>query len=56
MTDFEHIGYSTVAGFVLDKIDKIPQVGDKFTFKTFIIEIVDIDGTRIDKILLSKIQ
>ena len=44
--------YATVAGFVLDNIDKVPQVGDKFTFKNYIIEIIDIDGNRIDKILV----
>jgi len=54
MTDFEKIDYSTVAGFVIDKIDKIPQIGDKFTYNNFIIEIVDIDGQRIDKILVRK--
>jgi putative hemolysin len=53
-TDFEHIDYSTVAGFVLNKIDKVPQIGDKFTFNDYIIEIVDIDGRRIDKILVRK--
>jgi putative hemolysin len=54
ITDFEKIDYSTVAGFVLNKIDKIPQIGDKFTYNNFIIEIVDIDGQRIDKILIRK--
>ena len=55
-TDFEHIDYSTVAGFVLNRIDKVPQIGDKFTFNDYIIEIVDIDGRRIDKILIRKKQ
>jgi putative hemolysin len=54
MTDLESIDYSTVAGFVLDNIDKLPQIGDKFTFNDYIIEIVDIDGNRIDKILIRK--
>lgn len=54
MTDFEKIDYSTVAGFVLNKIDKIPHVGDKFTYNNYIIEIIDIDGKRIDKILVRK--
>ena len=52
--DFEEIDYSTVAGFVFDSIKKIPQIGDKFEFKGYTIEIVDIDGNRIDKILISK--
>lgn len=54
MTDLENIDYSTVAGFVLDKIDKVPQIGDKFTFNDYNIEIVDIDGNRIDKILITR--
>ena len=52
ITDLEDVEYATVAGFVLDNIDKVPQVGDKFTFKNYIIEIIDIDGNRIDKILV----
>lgn len=54
ITDLENVDYSTVAGFVLDKIDKVPQIGDKFTFNDYLIEIVDIDGNRIDKILITK--
>lgn len=54
ITDFDKIDYSTVAGFVLNKIDKIPQVGDSFTYNDYVIEIVDIDGKRIDKILIRK--
>ncbi len=52
--DFEKIDYSTVAGFVFDNIRKIPQIGDKFNYKGYTLEIVDIDGKRIDKILISK--
>jgi putative hemolysin len=54
ITDLENIDYSTVAGFVLDNINKFPQIGDKFTYNDYIIEIVDIDGNRIDKILITK--
>ncbi|MFH0842883.1 MAG: transporter associated domain-containing protein [Bacteroidota bacterium] len=43
-----------VAGFVLENTKKLPQIGDKFTFNDFIIEIVDIDGNRIDKILIRR--
>lgn len=53
--DFEEIDYSTVAGFVLDKIEKIPEIGDSFEFMGYKIEIVDIDHNRIDKLLFSKI-
>jgi putative hemolysin len=54
MTDFEKIDYSTVAGFVLFNIKKIPRIGDKFDIGSYTIEIVDIDGKRVDKILIRK--
>ncbi len=53
--DFEKVDYSTVAGFVFSKINKIPQIGDKIEFAGYLIEIVDIDGNRIDKILIRKL-
>ncbi|HOB83552.1 MAG TPA: hemolysin family protein [Bacteroidales bacterium] len=53
--DFEKVDYSTVAGFVFSKINKIPQIGDKIEFAGYSIEIVDIDGNRIDKILIRKL-
>ncbi len=52
--DFEEIAYSTVAGFVFNRINKIPQLGDKFTFRDYTIEIVDIDRNKIDKVLIRK--
>lgn len=54
ITDFEKIDYSTVAGFVLFNIKKIPQTGDKFEIGGNTIEIVDLDGRRIDKILITR--
>jgi putative hemolysin len=52
--DFEKIDYSTVAGFVINNINKIPQIGDKFDYNHYSIEIVDIDGNRVDKILITR--
>jgi len=52
--DFEETDYSTVAGFVLSQINKIPMVGDKFKFVGHTIEIIDIDGNRIDKVMIVK--
>jgi putative hemolysin len=54
VTDFEKIDYSTVAGFVINNINKIPQIGDKFDCMSYTIEIVDIDGNRVDKILITR--
>lgn len=52
--DFEEIDYSTVAGFVLAHINKIPHVGDVFELENTIFEIVDIDGNKIDKVMVNK--
>lgn len=53
--DFDEIEYSTVAGFVISLTDKIPEVGDKAYYLGYVIEILDMDGHRIDKILISKV-
>jgi putative hemolysin len=46
--------YHTVAGFVLARLGRIPKAGDLLTWRDLKIEIMDMDGVRIDKILLSK--
>jgi putative hemolysin len=52
--DFDKIDYSTVAGFVFACINKIPCVGDKFEYDNLLFEIMDVDGNKIDKILVTK--
>ncbi len=52
--DFDEINYSTVAGFVLSHINKIPQVGDVFEYENTVFEIVDVDGNKIDKVMVTK--
>lgn len=47
-------GYHTVAGLVLQNFDHLPQVGDAFGFHGWRFEIVDLDGRRIDKILVTR--
>ncbi len=54
--DFESIDYSTVAGFVLSQLNKMPAIGDKFDYLDWQFEIVDTDMKKIDKILISKKQ
>ncbi len=54
--DFNEIDYATVAGFVLNQTNRIPKIGDKFQFLEFVFEIVDIDGNRIDKVLITKAE
>ncbi len=52
--NFDEIDYATVAGFVFSHINKIPELGDKFAYSDSIIEVVDIDHNKIDKVLITK--
>ncbi len=45
--------YHTVAGFVLARLGRIPKAGDTLTWRDVRIEIMDMDGVRIDKVLLT---
>ncbi|WP_421998925.1 hemolysin family protein [Reyranella sp.] len=44
-------GYHTVAGFVLQRMQRLPGIGEAFQYGAWRFEIVDVDGRRIDKIL-----
>lgn len=46
--------YHTVAGLVLEKLGKLPQVGESFAFSGWRFEVVDLDGRRIDKVIVSR--
>ncbi len=50
----EDPGYETVAGFVLDELKHLPELGEKFTSRGWVFEVIDLDGRRIDKLLLSR--
>ncbi|MDR0994999.1 MAG: hemolysin family protein [Tannerella sp.] len=46
--------YNTLSGLILDLTQHIPHVGEKIEWQQFAFEIVDMDGARIDKILVMK--
>jgi putative hemolysin len=46
--------YTTISGFVLSKLQSMPSTGDKVTYENIIFEIIDMDGVRIDKVLMTK--
>ncbi|RWX79011.1 HlyC/CorC family transporter [Neorhizobium lilium] len=47
-------GYETVAGFVLDEMKHLPELGESFTKNGWIFEVIDLDGRRIDKLLIRR--
>ncbi|MNE69388.1 Hemolysin C [compost metagenome] len=48
----DDVEYNTVAGFVLEELKHLPDVGETFSKNGWIFEIVDLDGRRIDKLLI----
>ncbi|HEY8659367.1 MAG TPA: hemolysin family protein [Hanamia sp.] len=44
--------FDTLAGFILHELKRIPVTGDTFEWRGFDFEIVDMDGQRIDKIIV----
>jgi len=45
--------YETLAGFVMMSLGKIPQPSEQFEWNSLRFEVVDMDGRRVDKILVS---
>ena len=45
--------YVTVAGFILRQLGHIPSAGDQFVWGAWRFEVVDMDGRRVDKVLVS---
>lgn len=45
--------FDTISGLILNELEKIPIPGDRLSWQCFDIEVMDMDGARIDKILLS---
>ncbi|PTM42464.1 putative hemolysin [Bosea sp. 124] len=48
--------FQTVAGFILAELNHLPNVGEVFEKGHWRFEVVDLDGRRIDKILVSRID
>jgi putative hemolysin len=46
--------YATTAGFVLALLRHIPETGEVFDYDGWRIEVVDMDGRRVDKLLVSR--
>ncbi len=51
LNEGEH-DFDTLAGFILHELEHIPRSGEKLAWKGFSIEIIDMDGHRIDKVLV----
>ncbi|WP_343852102.1 hemolysin family protein [Algoriphagus jejuensis] len=48
-------GFTTVAGLMIHKTANIPEVGDTLQVENLKLEVIDKDGQRIDKIMVTKV-
>ena len=46
--------YTTVAGLILEELDHVPVAGEKVDWNGFSFEVVDMDGARIDKVIVKR--
>ncbi len=49
----DRAGYQTLGGFMMSQIGSIPAVGEHFEWNKWRFEVVDMDGHRVDKVLVS---
>jgi CBS domain containing-hemolysin-like protein len=45
--------YETLAGFVLDRLGRIPGVGDRFSYNGWLVEVVEMDRRRVARLRLT---
>ena len=46
--------FDTLAGCILQELERIPKTGDQLNWHTFTFEVLDMDGHRIDKVLVKQ--
>ena len=48
--------YHTLAGFVLSQLGRVPKPADHFEWQGLRVEVVDMNGRRIDRVLVTPIK
>jgi putative hemolysin len=46
-------GFETLGGFIMHRLGRIPRAGEHFEWSGLRLEVVDMDGKRVDKILVT---
>jgi len=55
LPDEDEHDFHTAAGMVIAHFGRIPHVGEHFSWDDWRVEVVDLDGPRIDKLLLQRV-
>lgn len=45
--------FQTLGGFVMARLGRVPRTGDHFHYESLRIEVLDMDGNRVDKVLVA---
>lgn len=53
LPDEDRAGFQTISGFIMSHLGRIPRTGQTFDWDKFHFEVVDMDGRRVDRVLVS---
>ncbi|MEG2606515.1 MAG: hemolysin family protein [Mucinivorans sp.] len=53
-SDLDNLGCNTLGGMAMAILARVPQVGDQFVWREMSFEVVDMDGSRVDKLLVNQ--
>jgi putative hemolysin len=56
LPDEDSGGYQTLGGLVMLQVGRVPVTGDAFETEGYRFEVVDMDGKRVDKVWVSKVE
>jgi len=56
MPEEDRVGFQTLGGFVMSQIGSIPSAGQHFDWENYRFEVMDMDGRRVDKVLVSPVH
>ncbi len=53
LPDEERAGFQTLSGFIMSQLGSIPKTGQLFDWEKYRFEVVDMDGRRVDKVMVT---
>ena len=48
--------YSTIGGFVLGQLEEIPQKGDSFYYRSYVVEITGVSDTKVEEVIIKEAE
>ncbi|MBR3962512.1 MAG: HlyC/CorC family transporter [Oscillospiraceae bacterium] len=54
--DIEEVPYATISGWIMDELNKVPEVGDTFENRGYRFTVETVDGMRVDTAVVEKLE